>query len=140
MNTCTYVLLYDKTCVILAAYLCRYKGGRCDLDGRKVTDSRGGSQENPQNAIHRKKVSERGCYTCNQTGRWYMAGERVRCKGLSRKADVQTRKVSWLFLPATPRKLHTSFHTYSSFPMQTLPVDDFTHGGRQLSMLLHAFL
>ena len=130
VNTCCYVLLFDNIRVIMTEYLCRYKGGRCDLDGRKVTDSRGGSQENPQNTIYRTKVSEKWGYTCNQTGRWYMAGERVRCKGLSRKADVQTRGTLNLAIsPVAPRKSPVAVQDSSGFPMTMLPCCHFTTSG-----------
>jgi len=142
MNTCCSVLLSDNMYVIMTEYLDRYKGGRCDLYGRKVTNSRGGSQSNPQNAVHHTKVFERWSDTSNQTGRWYMAHKRIVGTGVSRKADVQTREVNWLFLPATPRMpIPLIPLTQIGIPMVTLPVDDFTHGDRHVSSVpLHAFL
>ena len=135
-----FMLLYDNLCDILSEYPQGCKGGRCDFYGRETINSIGGSTENPLNVVHRQKVSSQWSNTGDQTRRWYMVGERVRCDGLSREADVQTRKVSWLFLPATPRVTPGTVHETDGTPMQTLPVVDFTHGGRQLSMSLHAFL
>ncbi len=92
MTTCCYVLLYDKLYGTMSAYLQRYKGGRCDRHVRTVIDCRGGSTENPQNAVHRAEILERWGYACYQVGRRNMAREGVRCERLSRKADIsQTR-------------------------------------------------
>src|SRR6266702_3702730 len=92
VTTCCYVLLYDKLYGTMSAYLQRYKGGRCDRHVRTVIDCRGGSTENPQNAVHRAEILERWGYPCHQVRGRDMAREGVRCERLSRKADIsQTR-------------------------------------------------
>ena len=47
--------------------------------------------------------------------------------------------INWLFLPATPGILPRSWKQISSIPLVTLPVYDFTHGGRQMSNVASCF-
>lgn len=117
MNTCCLALLFDCSCDILVSYLWRYKGGRCDLDGETVTHRRGGSTENPLNALHCQKILAGWGNTRNQIGRRYLAGESIRYRCLHSKADVpETRGMlttHLAFLPAVQRHLPTSYQPIS---------------------------
>ena len=105
MTTCCYALPYDKFYDTMSAYLWRYKGGRCDRHVRTVTYCRGGSTENPQNAVHRAEILERWGDACYQVRGRDMAREGVRCERLSRKADIsqtRTRQVTFVLQIAHP--------------------------------------
>lgn len=86
-----YVLLFSKKHATIPLYLWRYKGGQCDRHGRRVTYRRGGSEENPQKAVYCSEILEKRGHTCNQDGRWNMAGKGFRGRSLYQQADVQTR-------------------------------------------------
>ncbi len=93
-----YVLLFPKNDVILSRYPTGYKGGHCDRNGRTVTHSKGGSRAHSQETIYRQKILARRGDTCNQDGRWYMAGKGVGCRRPSQKADAQQTRTRPLIL------------------------------------------
>lgn len=95
-----FVLTHVNSCDILVSYLWRYKGGRCDLYGRKAIDRKGGSRKNPRNALHRQEVSPRWCDTGDQAPRWNLASESVRCGCISQRAEVPETRGNEITLSA----------------------------------------
>ncbi len=115
---------------IIDSYLTYGKGGIHDRNGR-IHYTRGGSTTSAPTCRYRQADVTQWTDARVQD-RQSVAYQTNRIERVATGAQEQkTREVSWLFLPATPRKLHTSFHTISSFPMQTLPMCNFMHDAGQ---------
>lgn len=87
--TCCDVLQFSEKDDTLSRYPTGYKGGYRDCDGRPVAYSKGGSRAHSQKAIYRQTVLARRGDTCDQDGRWDVAGESVGRGRISQEADAQ---------------------------------------------------
>lgn len=90
--TCCYALHFGEKDDTISRYPTGYKGGHCDPHGGTVTHRKGGSRAHSQKAIYRQTVLARRGDTCDQDGRWDMAGESVGRGRFSQEADAQQNR------------------------------------------------